>query len=88
MCFRNVKDGLAHPRLFSNISSETAEPIIAKLHEEHHKKVGTKVSINCPFQVTKMAARAQNYNAPLKLGNTLVKVMDFSIQKDAFRTYM
>ena len=30
---------------------------------------------------------AQNYNHPLELGKTLVKVTNFSIQKDAFKTY-
>ena len=33
-----------------------------------------------------MEPRAQNYNTPLKLRKTLVKVADFSIHKDAFKT--
>ena len=37
-------------------SSETAGPIKAKLHVEHPKEEGTKVYINGPFHMTKMAA--------------------------------
>ena len=38
--------------------SETAWPIQAKLHVEHPLEVGTKVYINGPGYLTKMAAMA------------------------------
>ena len=40
--------------------SETTWSIKAKLHVEHPKKVGTKVFINGPDHMTKMAAMAIN----------------------------
>ena len=39
-----------------NFSPETALPIKAKLHVEHPKEGGTKVYINGPGHMTKMAA--------------------------------
>ena len=45
------------PFTFSKIfSSETAGPIKAKLHVEHSLEGGTKVYINGPGHMTKMAA--------------------------------
>ena len=41
-------------------SSETTWPIKAKLHVEHPKEGGTKVYINGPGHMTKMAAMAIN----------------------------
>ena len=41
-------------------SSETAWPIKAKLHVEHPMEGGTKVNINGPGHMTKMAAMAIN----------------------------
>ena len=41
---------------FSKISSETPGPINAKLHVEHPYEGGTKVCINGPGHMTKMAA--------------------------------
>ena len=41
-------------------SSETTGPIKAKLHVEHPLEVGTKVCINGPGHMTKMAAIAIN----------------------------
>ena len=48
------------PSTISKIfSSETAGPIKAKLHVEHPSEGGTKVYINGPGHMTKMAAMAK-----------------------------
>ena len=64
---------LRRPSTISKIfSSETAGPINAKLHVEHPKEEGTKVYINGPFQMTKMAAVPiydKNYKKNLLLWN-------------------
>ena len=47
------------PSTISKIS-ETALPIKAKLHVQHPSEVGTKVCINGPGHMTKMATMAIN----------------------------
>ena len=51
---------VVHPFTFSNVfskfSSETAWPIKAKFYVEPPLEGGTKVNINCPGHMTKMAA--------------------------------
>ena len=49
--------GIRRPFTFSNVfSSETAWPIKAKFYVEPHWEGGTKVYINGPGHITKMAA--------------------------------
>ena len=47
---------VVRPFTFSNVSSETAWPIKAKFYVEPPWEGGTKVCINCPGHITKMAA--------------------------------
>ena len=59
---------------FSNISSETAWPIKAKFYVEPPWEGGTKVCINGPGHMTKMAAMHNVY--AIRLGQSVVKLFD------------
>ena len=54
--FSGVRRRCCCPSQFSNISSETAWPIKAKFYVEPPWEGGTKVCINGPGHITKMAA--------------------------------
>ena len=69
MILKNCTPGAGLPPLRGNIHvyyhniqsfSESTWSIKAKLHVEHPKEVGTKVYINGPDHMTKMAAMAIN----------------------------